>query len=184
MPKTISRNPCSYPGCVCDSRFHDRISGNKYCRKHRNNTCFNFRDSKCIVLGCSGWQQYNYLGGRALFCKAHSISGMFNAYKAFKGYPCFILGCDKLCRSALPVCKSHTPKLKNIRRFQIKQEDLQKFYMEQQIEATERMKYILNGRDVKIDSHFVISGELIMVRDCPTTEQKCDIKLDGSIYFI
>lgn len=146
--------------CSREARYYDRPTKLIYCKEHKTQFCYNFRDSKCIVRGCDGWQVYNFPGGRGLVCKKHSCKGMYNVNIVFKRFRCFVLDCKNMCSSTMPVCRSHKPKKRiNIRRRRIQIIELPKFYEEQKIEAMARIKYILNipinyeGHD---DSNFII----------------------------
>lgn len=154
MSRLDKRINCYSPKCAYCARYYDRPTGKYYCKNHKTHYSYNFRDARCIVDDCDGWQMYNFPGGRALFCGFHKCGGMLNVRNAFKGVQCFILDCPNICHSVLPVCKNHRPKkMKNVQRYKISTAQLSKFYEKQRYESMARLKYMLN---IPIDIDFIL----------------------------
>ncbi len=151
-------NKCQAPHCNHTARYYDRSNDRRNCKEHKTVSSFNFKDYKCVVEGCNGWQVYNFIGGRGLFCIKHKCAGMANVNKIFKHSMCFILNCSNMCRPALPVCKEHSPKkMYNISRPKIREEDLPAFYEKQRLEAMKRLKFML-----KIEDDLIMDGRLLL----------------------
>jgi hypothetical protein len=130
MPKASKK--CAVETCFRIPRFRNGSSGLIVCKFHSELGDENCTDARCIVRGCGGWCIYNYIGGRPLFCCKHRIANMANVRQAFRGLDCFILGCNNKCRSALPVCKEHTPqRVKHKKRHLVDPGDLLMVYEEQ-----------------------------------------------------